>query len=121
MTRFAKALGLSGYDAVREVFKASLRSRGSEFGSRAQGLVELHQRIGEEAPTMDLCRPPSADTPSPAAPPCWPSCARPSCCRRACDLCLGLRGSFPVAFQFAHVCEFFARNVTLVDGARAAS
>ncbi len=119
MTRFAKALGLSGYDAVREVFKASLRSHGSEFGSRAQGLVELHQRIGEEALAMDLVQTAEAQIRSFASGSTMPAIMRAAKLLSAARdiFCLGLRGSFPVAFQFAHVCEYFARNVTLVDGA----
>ncbi|TQK13316.1 RpiR family transcriptional regulator [Herbaspirillum sp. SJZ130] len=119
MTRFAKALGLDGYDAIRDVFKSSLRARGNEFGSRAQGLVELNQRIGEAGLAMDLAHNATAQIQSLCAGETMSSIVRAARLLSSAReiFCLGLRGSFPVAFQFAHVCEYFARNVTLVDGA----
>ncbi len=119
MTRFAKALDLEGYDAVRDVFKASLRARGNEFGSRAQGLVELHQRIGEAALAADMVHKAQSQVASLAEGEAMAAIVRAAKLLSSAReiYCLGLRGSFPVAFQFAHVCEFFARNVTLVDGA----
>ena len=119
LTRFAKALDLPGYDSIRDIFKSGLRERGNGFGSRAQDLVELNQRIGEEALAMELASNASAqiqslcsvDTMTPVV-----RAARLLSSAREI-YCLGLRGSFPVAFQFAHVSEYFARNVTLIDGA----
>lgn len=119
MTRFAKALGLPGYDAVRDIFKASLRTRGNEFGTRAQGLVELNQRIGEAALAMDMAHNAAAQIQSLGTGETMAAIVRAAKLLSSAReiFCLGLRGSFPVAFQFAHVSEYFARNVTLVDGA----
>jgi len=119
MTRLAKSLGLEGYDDLREIFINNLRSHGNEYGKRAHGLVELNQKIGETALALEvannaishiqaLC---SSDTLSAMV--------------RAVKLlssartiyCLGLRSSFPVAFQFSHVSAYFAKNVKLIDGA----
>lgn len=119
MTRFAKAMGLDGYDGVRDVFKSSLRERGNGFGSRAQGLAELNQRIGETALAQDMASNAAAQVQSLCSADTMAAVVRAAKLLSGAReiYCLGLRGSYPVAFQFAHVGEYFARNITLVDGA----
>lgn len=119
MTRLAKRAGLPGYDALRDLFIDSLRGHGSAYGSRAHGLVALKQRVGEHRViegmannAIDhikaLCNPDNLVSIS-----------------RAVKLlagarqvyCLGMRSSFGVAFQFAHLASYFGNNVRLVEGA----
>jgi len=119
MTRLAKALGMEGYDDIREVFKNSLRSRGSEYSRRAHGLVELNQKIGETALALDVANNAIAHIQALCSADTLAAIVRAvkvlSSARTI--YCLGLRSSFPVAFQFSHVSEYFAKNITLIDGA----
>lgn len=119
MTRLAKLLGLAGYDELREIFINNLRSHGNEYGKRAHGLVELNQKIGETALALEVA--------NNAISHIQALCGADnlSAMVRAVQLlssartiyCLGLRASFPVAFQFSHVSAYFAKNVNLIDGA----
>jgi DNA-binding MurR/RpiR family transcriptional regulator len=119
MTRLAKALDLPGYDDVRDVFKNNLRARGNEFGQRAHGLVELNQKIGENALALDVANNAIAHIQTLCSGDNLATVVRAAKLLSSARhiYCLGLRGSFPVAFQFSHVSEYFARNVTLIDGA----
>lgn len=119
MTRLAKFLGMEGYDDIREVFKNNLRSRGNEYSQRAHGLVELNQKIGETALALDVANNAIAHIQALCSADTLAAIVRAvkilSSSRTI--YCLGLRSSFPVAFQFSHVSEYFAKNITLIDGA----
>jgi len=52
MTRFAQRLGFAGYDALRDLFAAQVRSRASDFGVRAGQLAARRAELGE--PTLAL-------------------------------------------------------------------
>lgn len=119
MTRLAKRMGMPGYDDLRELFIESLRGNSNAYGSRAHSLVELKQRVGEHQVIEDMANNAIEQIRS--------MCSHDNlgAMSRAVALlagarqvyCLGMRSSFGVAFQFAHVASYFAKNVRLVEGA----
>lgn len=119
MTRLAKCLDLDGYDDIRDVFKNNLRARGNEYGQRAHGLVELNQKIGETALALEVANNAISHIQALCSADTLATIVRAvkilSSARQI--YCLGLRSSFPVVFQFSHVSEYFAKNITLIDGA----
>jgi DNA-binding MurR/RpiR family transcriptional regulator len=119
MTRLAKRAGLSGYDALRELFINSLRGQSNAYGSRAHGLVELKQRVGEQRVVEDMANNAIEQIRAISSPENLDSISRAvkllAGARQV--YCLGMRSSFGVAFQFSHVASYFASNVRLVEGA----
>lgn len=118
MTRLAKRLGLSGYDALREVFIASVRNKSSIYESRVPGLVAMNKQ-GEDSLLRDLAATTQAHIETLCRQENREAMIRAS--KLLADArtiyCLGLRSSFPVAFHFHHVSAWFASNVRLIDGA----
>lgn len=118
MTRLAKRIGLLGYDELREAFIESVRSKTAFYGGRAEGLIELNRRIGGRALVQDmannaikhiqaLCTEENVDAIVRSA----------RLLRDARQVySLGLRSSYAVAFEFAHVASYFSHNVKLVEG-----
>src|SRR5947207_14691324 len=49
MTRFAKRLGLDGYDAVREMYAETIRGTGPGFSRKAGAQVARQKRTGDRA------------------------------------------------------------------------
>lgn len=118
MTRLAKRLGLGGYDALREVFIATVRAKSSIYESRVPGLVAMNKQ-GEDSLLRDLAATTQAHIETLCRQENLESMIRAS--RLLADArtiyCLGLRSSFPVVFHFQHVSAWFANNVRLIDGA----
>ncbi|MEA9391903.1 MurR/RpiR family transcriptional regulator [Acerihabitans sp. TG2] len=119
MTRLAKRLGLSGYDALRAAFVNTVRARGSEYGSRVPALMAMKMKVGEISLLTAL-----ADTTTSHIQAMCQGDNLASIVRAAHTLanardiyCLGLRSSFPVAFHFSHIASYFKNNVHLVEGA----
>jgi DNA-binding MurR/RpiR family transcriptional regulator len=119
MTRLAKRMGLPGYDQLRELFIESLRGNSNAYGSRAHGLVELKQRVGEHQVVEDMANNAIAHIQALCNPHNLESISRAASLLAGARqvYCLGMRSSFGVAFQFSHVAAYFAKNVRLVEGA----
>lgn len=118
MTRFAKRLGLSGYDDIRDIFANAVRNQDYEYSSRVPAMVKMKQSMGEGSLALDLvestishfqelCRAENIEAIVRAA----------RLLSEAREIyCLGLRSSFPVVSHFSHVAAYFQDNVRLVDG-----
>lgn len=119
MTRLAKRMGMSGYDALRDLFIESLRGNSNAYGSRAHGLVELKQRVGEHQVIEDMANNAIDQIRSLCSHENLQAMSRAVALLAGARqvFCLGMRSSFGVAFQFAHVASYFAKNVRLVEGA----
>ncbi|KAI3601225.1 Transcriptional regulator, RpiR family (plasmid) [Cupriavidus necator H850] len=118
MTRLAKRLGFAGFDDMRQVFIDSVRSRSPAYGGRVEGLIELNRRIGEHALVQDMANNVISHIQSICSEANLAAIVRSA--RRLAAArniySLGVRSSYSVAFQFAHVAAYFARNVRLVEG-----
>jgi DNA-binding MurR/RpiR family transcriptional regulator len=119
MTRLAKRIGLSGYDDIRQIFINAVRSKGYEFSSRVNALVEMQQKVGENSLALDLAN----TTLSHIQSLCHENnlssivSAAQTLSGARKIYCLGLRSSFAVAFQFYHIASYFQSNLHLVEGA----
>lgn len=116
LTRFAQRVGLQGYDDLRAIYAAALRGSADAFGGRAKALVDLHREVGVEAVAAEMAQGLAEQV------------ARLGASSQIGDLvgaatllseanrifCLGHRGSFPVAYQFAHVTSFFDDRAVLL-------
>ncbi|KGT92859.1 RpiR family transcriptional regulator [Erwinia typographi] len=118
MTRFAKSLGLTGFDQLRSVYISEIRGQGHAYESRMAGLVAMKQQVGDNSLALDLADTTVAHIQSLCTPQQIESIVRAgkilSAARRI--YCLALRSSYPIAHHFAHVTSYFHRDVRLVDG-----
>lgn len=118
MTRLAKRIGLTGYDALRESFINTIRAKGNVYESRVPGLVAKNQQ-GDDSLLRDLIGTALANTESLYQQENLESITRAS--KLLGDArtiyCLGMRSAFPVVFHFHHVSSWFTNNVQLIDGA----
>lgn len=119
MTRLAKRVGLSGYDDLRALFIKSLRGQNSAYGSRAQELVALRQRVGEHRVVQDMANNAIEQINAMCSPENLDSILQAVTLLAGARqvYCLGMRSSYGVAFQFSHIASYFAKHVRLVEGA----
>ena len=119
MTRLAKKLGFSGYDSLREIFINDIKEKKSGYGDRAQELIDLNNRIGENALVLELANNIITHIRSLCSEENLESILRASekLSNAQNIYCLGLRSSYPVAFQFTHVASYFTNKTCLIDGA----
>lgn len=119
MTRFAKRLGFSGYDDIREIFINALRSKGNEYSSRVSALVEMKQKVGESSLVLDLANTTISHIQSMCQADNLASIvsAAKTLSEARKIYCVGMRASFSIAFHFYHVASYFQNNVILVEGA----
>jgi DNA-binding MurR/RpiR family transcriptional regulator len=117
MTRFAKQLGLPGYDAVRELYADALRGGALDFANRA-GVQAASQKLrGDKAQAAEmldtligqLSRLAQADALERlvAAAECLEAARR--------VYCLGLRSSHSVAWHAHYILSFFADRSVFLD------
>lgn len=119
LTRLAQRLGFEGYDAVRQVFAATLRERPESFRGRAEELIVRRDDQGEAALAQDLFAALGDHLRSLSEPE---SIARLT---RAAGLlvgarrvfCLGLRSSFPAAYMLDYIHALIGEPSVLVDTA----
>lgn len=118
MTRLAKRINLSGYDALREAFIDTIRAKGNIYESRVPGLIAKNQQ-GEGSLLRDLIASAVSNTESLYQQEIFESITRASKLLNDARTiyCLGTRSSFSVAFYFHHVTSWFTNNVQLIDGA----
>ncbi|MBX5204122.1 MurR/RpiR family transcriptional regulator [Rhizobium sp. NZLR1] len=118
MTRFAKHLGLDGYDAIRNLYAEAMRSGDAGFAGKA-GAQALSQRLkGDHALAAEmlqsiggqiarLAEPRSLDRIVNAA-------ATLAKARRI--YCLGLRASHAVAWHLHYILTLIGDKTTMLDG-----
>jgi DNA-binding MurR/RpiR family transcriptional regulator len=117
MTRLAQRLGFSGFDELKAVFADDMRGSVEWSSGRAVGMLRRRERVGEVGLVSDMAIALSESVSALAA---------PRALRRfkaATDLlmkarrifCVGARASFPVAYQFSHVQNYFWDRAVLLD------
>jgi DNA-binding MurR/RpiR family transcriptional regulator len=119
MTRLAKHLGLSGYDAVREMYVESVLEGEVAFASRADRQVANQKLKGEEALAQEMTDSLAAQIvhlSKPATRASFSAAAETLAAARRI-YCLGLRASFSVAWHFHYVLSLVRDEVELLDGA----
>lgn len=117
MTRFAQRLGFSGYDALRDLFAASMRGRVSDFGVRAGQLAARRAELGEATLAQTLARA-LVDRVTLLAEP-----ERLSAMVEAAGLlgqarhvfCVGHRSCYAPAFHFAYLAGLHGTPTRLLD------
>ncbi|MFM2478668.1 MurR/RpiR family transcriptional regulator [Celerinatantimonas sp. MCCC 1A17872] len=118
MTRLAKSLGFNGFDELRSIYISQVRGQNNIYEQKMAGLVAMKEQFGNHTLAIDL-----ADTTI--------KHIQSLCDPRQMDVivragqllsqarkiyCLALRSSFPIGYQFAHVCSYFRPDVQLIDG-----
>ncbi|MBN8944567.1 MAG: MurR/RpiR family transcriptional regulator [Rhizobiales bacterium] len=119
LTRLAQRLGLSGYDALRQAFAASIRQRPDSFQGRAAELISRHDDTGDAVFVTDMFAALDAHLAALASPD---SANRLTA---AADLiagaervfCFGLRSAFPAAFMFDYIRALMGSVSVLADSA----
>jgi DNA-binding MurR/RpiR family transcriptional regulator len=117
MTRLAQRLGFAGFEELKSVFADDMRGSVEWFSGRAVGMLSRRETVGEAGLIADMASA-LADYVS--------ALASPRAIRRftaATDLlaqarriyCVGSRASFPVAYQFSHVQNYFWDRAVLLD------
>lgn len=117
MTRFAKRIGLSGYDAIRELYADALRGGGLDFASKAGAQVASQKLRGDKALAAEMLEMLGGQL---------ARLARPEALERlvaATDLlasarriyCLGLRSSHSAAWHAHYILSFFDDRGVLLD------
>jgi DNA-binding MurR/RpiR family transcriptional regulator len=121
MTRFAKRLGLDGYDAVRVLYAEAVRSGGLGFAGKA-GLQVMSQRLkGDRALAAEMAESCAAQIMHLTEPDALDRLTEAAkllvAARRI--YCLGLRSSHAIAWQFYYVLSLLEEKTVLLDGAAA--
>jgi len=119
MTRLAKHIGLSGYDAVRETYAAALRGADLGFAGRAGAQVASQQRHGDAALAAAMLASIRAQLDGLADPAelerVVAAAGRLAAARRI--YCLGLRSSHAVAWHVHYILSLVGGRTVHLDGA----
>jgi DNA-binding MurR/RpiR family transcriptional regulator len=117
MTRLARQLGLSGYDAVREAYGDYLRQASYGFADKAKEQTERQQLAGDAAIAAELLRSVEQHVQH--------LCTDDSltAMEKAAELlaqanhvyCLGMRASHPAAWQLHYILSLLGRKSTMLD------
>lgn len=118
MTRFAKRLGLEGYDAVRALHADAIRTGGLDFAGKASAQVSTQKLKGERALAAEMAASLAdqitrlADSGSLAA-----IVEAAEALHRARRIyCLGLRSCHAIAWHLHYIFSLFGERTTLLDG-----
>lgn len=117
MTRLAQRIGYSGFDELKAIFADDMRGSTEWFSGRAVGMLSRREKVGEAGLVSEMAAALSDYVSALASPQ---AVARFSA---AADLlldarriyCIGARASFPVAYEFSHVQNYFWDRAVLVD------
>lgn len=117
MTRFAKRIGLSGYDAIRGLYADALRGGSLDFASKAGAQVASQKLRGDKALAAEMLGTLQDQLARLASPEALERLVK------AADLlaasrriyCLGLRSSHPVAWQAHYILSFFDDRSVFLD------
>ena len=118
MVRLARAVGFSGYGALRRPFQEALTGRPAEYGPRASALQAAPQARRIERLAREIAASQIADVESVLAlnPPQRLEAAVGAIAAAQRVGFLGVRAPFGIAFQFRYAYNLIARNGMLFDG-----
>lgn len=118
MVRLARAVGFSGYGALRRPFQEALTGRPAEYGPRASALQAAPQAKRIERLAREIAASQIADVESVLAlnPPQKLEAAVGAIAAAQRVGFLGVRAPFGIAFQFRYAYNLIARNGVLFDG-----
>ncbi|MBL9190460.1 MAG: MurR/RpiR family transcriptional regulator [Opitutaceae bacterium] len=122
MTRFAKRLGLAGYDRVRELHAEAIRSNGLGFAGKASTQVSTQKLKGDRALAAEMVESLTKQMAGLADPAVLDqlvaAAGRLHSARRIYGL--GLRASYPVAWQLDYILSLFGDRSVLLNCASGA-
>lgn len=117
MTRFAKRIGLKGYDSVRAAHAERIRSGGLGFAGKAGAQVKHQQLKGDRALAAEMADALARQVAQLAEPETLDQIAaaaeRLHTARRI--FCLGLRSCHAIAWHLHYICSLFTDRTTLLD------
>jgi DNA-binding MurR/RpiR family transcriptional regulator len=117
MTRFAKRLGLDGYDAVRAMYAETIRSAGPGFARKAGAQVASQKVKGDRALAAEMVETLNAGIARLAEPGALDrlaaAAARLAAARRL--YCLGLRSCHAIAWHLHYVLSLVGERTVLLD------
>lgn len=118
MTRFAKSLGLDGYDEIRELYAAAVRGGDLGFAGKAGVQVVSQKLKGDKALAAEMLKSIGGQIDRLATPQ---SLDRLVAAARALDsarkiYCLGLRSSHSVAWHLHYVLTLVGERAISLDG-----
>ncbi len=117
MTRFAKRIGLKGYDAVRRAHADRIRSGGLGFAGKAGAQVKSQKHQGERALAAEMADALARQVAQLADPAMLDQIAaaaeRLHHARRI--FCLGLRSCHAIAWHLHYISSLFTDRTTLLD------
>lgn len=117
MTRFAKRIGLSGYDAIRGLYADALRGGALDFASKAGAQVASQKLRGDKALAAEMLGTMQDQLARLAQPEALDRLVRAAdhlaSARRI--YCLGLRSSHSVAWHAHYILSFFGDRSVFLD------
>ncbi|HEY9549202.1 MAG TPA: MurR/RpiR family transcriptional regulator [Kiloniellaceae bacterium] len=117
MTRLAKALGLGGYDELRQAYADALRGEAAGFLGKADAHLRQQKLKGDHALAAEMLAALGAQLASLAEPHALDelvaAAARLHRARRI--YCLGLRSSHPAAWQLHYILSLIGEKTVLLD------
>jgi len=118
MTRLAKHLGLTGYDAVRELYAGALRDGGLDLARRADQQMARQKLRGDQALAAELASSVAAQIAAFAEPECLARlvAAAETLASARRIYCLGMRACFPAMAYFHYVISLVRDGVSLFHG-----
>ena len=117
MTRLAKALGLAGYDALRQAYADALRGDRAGFLGKADAQLKRQRLKGDHALAAEMLAALGTQIARLAEPPsleCLVAAAR-RLARARRVYCLGLRSSHPAAWQLHYILSLIGEKTVLLD------
>jgi len=120
MTRMAQRVGYAGFDDLRAVYLNDARAAPDWFSSKAQGMLNRRDAMGEPALVGDLAQSIAGNTADLADDELRRAVARASDLLMAADriFCVGARSAYPVVFVFSHVLGYFWPAGRILGGSR---
>jgi DNA-binding MurR/RpiR family transcriptional regulator len=117
MTRFAKSLGLSGYDAIRSTYADALRGGALDFANKAGAQLESQKLRGDKALAAEMIAILSAQLARLAEPDALDRLvtAADHLVEARRIYCLGLRSSHSVAWHAHYILSFFGDRSVFLD------
>jgi DNA-binding MurR/RpiR family transcriptional regulator len=119
MTRFAKRLGLDGYDAVRELYAQAIRNGRLSFAGRAGAQVASQKAKGERALAKDIVTSLNSHIERLGEPDALDRLTSAATLLASARkiYCLGLRSSHTVAWHMAYILSLLGERAILLDSA----
>ncbi len=117
MTRFAKRIGLQGYDTVRAAHAERIRRDGLGFAGKAGKQVKTQKLKGERALAAEMAETLARQVAQLAEPDTLATLVaaaeRLHAARRI--FCLGLRSCHAIAWHLHYICSLFTERTMLLD------